>query len=47
MLGPYNVIAKLRGSDLADQWILRGNHHDAWVHGARDPMETLRRRRRH
>ncbi|HUP61790.1 MAG TPA: M28 family metallopeptidase [Thermoanaerobaculia bacterium] len=37
----YDVIAKLRGSDLADQWILRGNHHDAWVHGARDPISGL------
>ena len=37
----YNVIAKLRGTDLADQWILRGNHHDAWVHGARDPISGM------
>ncbi|HWW60417.1 MAG TPA: M28 family peptidase, partial [Thermoanaerobaculia bacterium] len=34
----YDVIARLRGSDLADQWIIRGNHHDGWVHGARDPI---------
>jgi N-acetylated-alpha-linked acidic dipeptidase len=37
----YDVIAKLRGSDLADQWILRGNHHDAWVHGAADPTSGM------
>ena len=37
----YNVIAKMRGTDLADQWILRGNHHDAWVHGARDPISGM------
>jgi N-acetylated-alpha-linked acidic dipeptidase len=37
----YDVIAKLRGSDLPDQWILRGNHHDAWVHGARDPVSGM------
>ncbi|HET8797833.1 MAG TPA: M28 family metallopeptidase [Thermoanaerobaculia bacterium] len=37
----YNVIARLRGSDLADQWILRGNHHDAWVHGAADPVSGM------
>jgi N-acetylated-alpha-linked acidic dipeptidase len=37
----YNVIARMRGSDLADQWILRGNHHDAWVHGARDPISGM------
>jgi N-acetylated-alpha-linked acidic dipeptidase len=33
----YDVIARLKGTDLADQWIIRGNHHDAWVHGASDP----------
>ena len=31
----YNVIATLQGSELPDQWIVRGNHHDAWVNGAR------------
>jgi N-acetylated-alpha-linked acidic dipeptidase len=33
----YDVIARLPGSTDADQWILRGNHHDAWVNGAEDP----------
>lgn len=37
----YDVIAKMRGTDLADQWILRGNHHDAWVHGAADPTSGM------
>jgi N-acetylated-alpha-linked acidic dipeptidase len=37
----YNVIARLRGSELPDQWIVRGNHHDAWVHGANDPISGL------
>ncbi|HYR29953.1 MAG TPA: M28 family metallopeptidase [Thermoanaerobaculia bacterium] len=37
----YNVIARMRGTDLADRWILRGNHHDAWVHGARDPISGM------
>jgi N-acetylated-alpha-linked acidic dipeptidase len=37
----FDVIAKLQGSDLADQWILRGNHHDGWVHGARDPISGM------
>jgi N-acetylated-alpha-linked acidic dipeptidase len=33
----YDVIATLHGSD--DQhWVLRGNHHDAWVNGAEDPI---------
>ncbi len=37
----YDVIAKLQGSDLADQWVIRGNHHDAWVNGAEDPISGL------
>ncbi|MEP2278499.1 transferrin receptor-like dimerization domain-containing protein, partial [Maribacter sp.] len=24
-----------------DQWVMRGNHHDAWVHGANDPISGL------
>jgi N-acetylated-alpha-linked acidic dipeptidase len=32
----YNVIARLRGT-LDDEWVLLGNHHDAWVFGAADP----------
>jgi N-acetylated-alpha-linked acidic dipeptidase len=34
----YNVIAMLRGSIQPDQWIVRGNHRDAWVFGASDPL---------
>jgi len=34
----YDVIAKLPGTTEADQWIIRGNHHDAWVNGAEDPL---------
>jgi len=34
----YDVIAKIPGTDAADQWIVRGNHHDAWVNGAEDPV---------
>jgi len=37
----YNVIARLEGSDFPDEWVIRGNHHDAWVIGARDPMSGL------
>jgi N-acetylated-alpha-linked acidic dipeptidase len=33
-----DVIAVLPGTDLKDQWVLRGNHHDAWVCGADDPL---------
>jgi N-acetylated-alpha-linked acidic dipeptidase len=37
----YNVIARLRGSERPDEWIIRGNHHDAWVCGAGDPVSGL------
>ena len=37
----YNVIATLKGSELPDEWVIRGNHHDAWVHGAADPISGL------
>lgn len=37
----YNVIATLKGEEFPDDWILRGNHHDAWVHGANDPISGL------
>ena len=37
----YNVIARLPGTTLADEWILRGNHHDAWVNGAEDPVSGM------
>jgi len=33
-----DVIAKLRGSERPDEWVIRGNHHDAWVNGANDPI---------
>jgi N-acetylated-alpha-linked acidic dipeptidase len=33
----YDVIGTLHGAD-DGQWILRGNHHDAWVNGADDPI---------
>jgi len=38
MVEARDVIAVMPGSDLADQWVLRGNHHDAWVCGADDPL---------
>jgi N-acetylated-alpha-linked acidic dipeptidase len=34
----YNVIARMNGATQPDQWIVRGNHHDAWVNGAEDPI---------
>lgn len=37
----YDVIARLEGSERPDQWIVRGNHHDAWVFGADDPISGM------
>lgn len=37
----HNVIARLEGSERPDQWIMRGNHHDAWVIGASDPISGM------
>jgi N-acetylated-alpha-linked acidic dipeptidase len=34
----YDVIATLRGATEPDQWVIRGNHQDAWVSGAQDPI---------
>ncbi|MGB6605855.1 MAG: transferrin receptor-like dimerization domain-containing protein [Steroidobacteraceae bacterium] len=34
----YDVIAKMRGSQNADEWVVRGNHRDGWVYGAWDPL---------
>ncbi len=34
----YDVIAKMPGTSEPDVWIVRGNHHDAWVNGAADPL---------
>ena len=37
----YDVIARIPGSTESDQWVIRGNHHDAWVNGAEDPTSGL------
>jgi N-acetylated-alpha-linked acidic dipeptidase len=34
----YDVIARIPGSRTPDEWIVRGNHRDAWVFGAWDPL---------
>jgi N-acetylated-alpha-linked acidic dipeptidase len=34
----YDVVATMRGATEPDIWILRANHHDAWVNGAGDPV---------
>ena len=37
----YDVIAKIPGSGAGEEWVLRGNHHDAWVNGADDPISGM------
>ncbi len=34
----YDVVARIPGGVYPDEWIIRGNHHDAWVNGAEDPL---------
>ena len=34
----FNVMATIPGSEFPDQWVMYGNHHDAWVNGASDPV---------
>ncbi len=34
----YDVIARIPGATAPDEWVIRGNHHDAWVNGAEDPL---------
>ena len=34
----YDVVARIPGSLYPDQWVIYGNHHDAWVNGAADPI---------
>ena len=33
----WDVIGRVRGSNLPDEWVVAGNHRDAWVFGAVDP----------
>ena len=37
----HNVVATLQGNEFPDEWIIRGNHHDAWVNGAEDPVSGM------
>jgi len=34
----HDVVGRLRGSVFPDQYVIYGNHHDAWVNGAADPI---------
>jgi N-acetylated-alpha-linked acidic dipeptidase len=41
-LKPVNdVVARIPGSEWPDEWVVRGNHHDAWVNGAEDPVSAM------
>jgi len=33
----WDVVGRVRGSELPDEWVVSGNHRDAWVYGAVDP----------
>ena len=33
----WDVIGKVKGSELPEEWVVVGNHRDAWVYGAVDP----------
>jgi len=33
----WDVIGKVKGADYPDDWVVVGNHRDAWVYGAVDP----------
>jgi len=37
----YDVVARIEGAVFPNEWIVRGNHHDAWVNGTSDPVSGL------
>ena len=37
----HDVIAKIPGSAYPDEWVIQGNHHDAWVNGTSDPVSGM------
>ena len=39
---PVNdVIVRIPGTIFPDEWVVRGNHHDAWVNGSQDPVSGM------
>ena len=36
-----DVIARIPGASEAEEWVIRGNHYDAWVNGAQDPVSGM------
>ncbi|HVE79729.1 MAG TPA: transferrin receptor-like dimerization domain-containing protein, partial [Gemmatimonadaceae bacterium] len=37
----YNAVARIPGAAYPDEWVVWGNHHDAWVNGAADPISGM------
>jgi N-acetylated-alpha-linked acidic dipeptidase len=37
----FDVVATMPGAEYPDEWVIRGNHHDAWVNGAADPVSGI------
>lgn len=37
----YNAVARIPGAVWPDQMVVHGNHHDAWVNGANDPLSGM------
>jgi len=37
----HSVVARMRGSEFPDEWIIRGNHRDGWIFGATDPLSGM------
>ena len=33
----WDVIGKIKGTEYPDEWVIVGNHRDAWIYGAVDP----------
>jgi N-acetylated-alpha-linked acidic dipeptidase len=34
----HDIVVRIPGSLYPDEWVIRGNHYDAWVNGAEDPL---------
>jgi N-acetylated-alpha-linked acidic dipeptidase len=34
----HDIVVRIQGSLYPDEWVIRGNHYDAWVNGAEDPL---------
>jgi N-acetylated-alpha-linked acidic dipeptidase len=33
----WDIVGKIKGTEFPDEWVVNGNHRDAWVYGAVDP----------